>query len=96
MEVGGLVKLADGLKCGRVLRVKGEGIREVDFRDAETGCGEGLEGVVAVVELEGEVAGVVVNSDVLVEAVSAKTFLLTPCEKALKKGDGFGGVFEVP
>ncbi len=49
----------------------------------------------AVVELKGEVAGVVVDADVLCEAISAEVAVAAPSEEALEEGDGFFGVFEV-
>ena len=51
--------------------------------------------MVAVVELESEVAGVVVDADVLFDRVRIEFLDITPSKKALKKGDGFLSVFEV-
>lgn len=95
MKIGGFVKLTDRLEGLGVLRIEGEGVGEVDFRDAQAGVAESFERGMAVVELEGEVAGVVVDADVLGEAVGAEVALGAPGEEAFEKGDGFFGVFEV-
>ena len=69
MEVGGFVEGFDGFEGVGVGWVEGEGGGEVDLGDAEAGVAEGIEGGGAVVEFEGEVAGVVVDADALVDDV---------------------------
>lgn len=64
MEVSRLFEGADRFDRLGVLRVEGEGVGEVDFGDADAGFLKGEEGFGAVLELEGEVAGVVVQADV--------------------------------
>ena len=49
----------------------------------------------AVIKLEREVAGIVVDADVIFNWVGIKFLDITPSKKALKKGEGFFGVFEV-
>ena len=49
----------------------------------------------AVVKLEREVAGVVVDANVIFNRIGIEFFTLTPSKKAFKEGEGFFGVFEV-
>ena len=49
----------------------------------------------AVVKLEREVAGVVVDANVIFNRVGIEFFTITPSKKAFKEGEGFFGVFEV-
>ena len=49
----------------------------------------------AVIKLEREVAGIVVDTDVIFNRIGIKFFDITPSKKPLEKGEGFFGVFEV-
>ena len=49
----------------------------------------------AVVELECEVAGVVVDADMVFNRIGIEVLLGTPGKKAFEKSEGFFGVFEV-
>lgn len=51
--------------------------------------------MVAVVELEREVAGVVVDADMFFDRIGIEVLSGTPGEKAFEKSEGFLGVFEV-
>ena len=67
----------------------------MNFGNAQSGVGEGLERGGAIVEFEREVAGVVVDANALLERFGIEILLFTPLYETREEGEGFFGVFEM-
>ena len=91
MQVDGFVELRDGFHCGRVVEVEGEGVGEVNLGDAEPCSPEGIEGFAAIIELDCEVAGVVVDA----EAAQEKVGIAGLVQQSIKEGESVAGVLKV-
>src|ERR1035437_19789 len=91
VERGCFVEGGDGADGGRVSRVEGDGVGEMDFGNTDAGGFEGGEGCLALVVFDGEVAGVVIQSDAAAEGFR----VWGGGGEFGEKGDGFVGVFEV-
>ena len=95
VQVCRFVELLNGGEGLFVLRVEGEGVGEVDFGNTKPGLGEGVERLMAVVEFEGEMTGVVVDADVFANGGGIDIFFIGPSKKPFEKGEGFFGVFKM-
>jgi len=91
VEVGRFVEATYGIDGLWVARIERKGVGKVDFGEADVVFQEGIECEGGVVEFDGEVAAVEVQTDSLGEAGWCGFFRV----QAMEERDGFRGVFEV-
>src|ERR1700722_15463762 len=64
----------------------------MELADLDSGLLQGGEGILRLLEFDGEMAGVVIHAEELIEP----RVLFVFAAQLFKKGDGFGGIFQQP
>ncbi|MFN9408072.1 MAG: hypothetical protein ACK6AY_02005 [Akkermansiaceae bacterium] len=92
MEIRRLVELTDRLQSGGIGGVQTQGVGEMDFRQADARIDrDGVERFFRIIELDREVAAIVVQADALLDDGGAGGIEV----EALEKCQGFRGVFKM-
>ena len=92
MKIGRFVELTDRFQRGGIGWVQAQGIGEMDFRQADVRIDrDGIERFLCVVELDCEVAAIVVQADALLDDGGAGGIAVESFEKC----QGFRGVFKM-
>ncbi len=92
MEIGRFVELTDRFQRRRIGGVQAQGVGEMDFRQANVRTDrDGVERFLGIVELDGEMAAIVVQADALLEESGVGGIAV----ESFEKRQGFRGVFKM-